>query len=715
MKSSSEVFKVGTRSSPLAVLQTKGVVAQLEACLPGSRWDVVAISSPGDRDQVTDLRQSPPDFFTRDLDEQVRNGILDCAVHSAKDLPDPVSEGLDWVWLPWQEDSRDVLIRPAGHAMANMPAKGRIGVSSERREAYCRARFPEARQLPIRGTIEARLRQLDQGEFDLVVMAGAALNRLGLGNRITEWIPANVLPPPDGQGTLAMTFRAEDERFRLLRRLFVKSVTFAAAGVGSAGACTLECLNALKRCDVCLHDTLLGHDLIGMLPPTVKCIDVGKRCGQHSMPQDETTYLITRYARRGQRVVRLKGGDPGVFGRLAEEVDALDELGLPYRVMPGVSSLSSATSTTGKLLTRRGVSRGFTVMTPRKEGGGTGSVNADERRTLPIVFFMALSVADEVARQLMAEGMAPTTPASVVYGAGSDQSFSITSDLANIAARIKETDTEMPGLLIVGEAAKYQYPNWGALEGRRVLLTASQALQDKSADLVNDYGGIPVCRPLIKLEIAKEAMECIQKMTSYDWVVLTSPSAVRCFGELLKSAWADLRKVPRLVTCGGGTSRELWALGLQADIAPKSDFSAESLLRTVKPVIKPGQRILRLRSDKAGSSLAESLRAMGGIVEDCVLYHNQPIPHEEKPAFDVVFFASASAVEVYDQQWGIASLKGVFVVAIGKPTLAALTERGAAADLVPPEATVESSLEALAGYFVRESMGRAGAPSPAAK
>jgi uroporphyrinogen III methyltransferase/synthase len=650
-----------------------------------------------------DLRQSPADFFTKDLDDQVLAGILDCAVHSAKDVPDPVSDGLDWVWLPWTEDARDVLIRPKGLTVESMPANGRIGVSSERREAYCHTRFPGARQSPIRGTIEERLRLLDRGDFDLVVMAGAALNRLGLQDRITEWIPAALLPPPDGQGTLALTFRAGDERFQKLRRLFVKSVTFAAAGVGSAGACTLEALNALKRCDVCLHDTLLGHDLISMLPATVKCVDVGKRCGQHSMPQNETTYLITRYARRGLRVVRLKGGDPGVFGRLAEEVEALDELGMPYRVMPGVSSLSAATSTTGKLLTRRGVSRGFTVMTPRKEGGGTGSVNADERRTLPIVFFMALSVADAVAKQLMEEGMSPRTPAAVVYGAGSDQSFSITSDLADIAARIKETDTDLPGLLIVGEAAKYQYPNWGALQGRRVLLTASHALQDKAADGVNDFGGIPVCRPLIKLEPTAKALECIRAISSYDWVVLTSPSAVRCFGEVLRDGWVDLRKVPKLVTCGGGTSRELWALGLQADIEPKTDFSADSLLKTVEPLMGARPRILRLRSDKAGPALAGALRAMGGTVEDCVLYHNLPIPQGVKPVCDVAFFASASAVEVYDQQWGADSLKGVLVVAIGKPTLAALTKRGIVVDLVPPEATVESSMEALAAHYVQKS------------
>jgi uroporphyrinogen III methyltransferase/synthase len=699
------LLKAGTRSSRLAQLQTRDALDRLEACFPACGFESVPVSSPGDRDQATDLRQSPPDFFTRDLDDLVRAGLLDCAVHSAKDVPDPIGEGLDWVWLPWREDPRDVLIRPRDQSLASLPPDGRIGVSSERREAYCRARFPDARQSPIRGTIEERLRQLDQGDFDLIVMAGAALNRLGLQDRITEWIPAAALPPPAGQGSLALTFRAGDERFLVLRRLFVKAVTFAAAGAGSAGALTLEALHALQRCDVCLHDTLLGHDLFDLLPPTVQCVDVGKRCGQHSVPQDETTYLITRHARQGLTVVRLKGGDPGIFGRLAEEVEALDGLQLPYRVMPGVSSMSAATSGTGMLLTRRGVSRGFTVMTPRKEGGGVGSVAVDERRKLPLVFFMALSVADEVARQLMDEGMSPETPASVVFGAGSDQSRILTGTLEDIAPRIKAAATEMPGLLIVGEAARYRYPSWGALEGRRVLLTASQALQDRTADLITDYGGIPVCRPLITLKTTPEALESVRRLRTYDWVVLTSPSAVRCFGDLLRSAWIDLRSVPTLVTCGGGTSKQLWSYGLCADIEPASDFSAYGLMKTLGPLMKPGLRILRLRSDKAGPELAQSLRALGAIVDDCMLYRNLPMPHAERPDFEAVFFASASAVEAYDGQWGAASLKGRLVVAIGAPTLAALEKCGVVADLVPPTATVESSMKTLAEHFTRLSLG----------
>ena len=703
MSESSVILKVGTRSSGLAVQQTRTVVAKLAELFPDVQYEVLPLSSPGDRDQVMDLRQSPLDFFTRDLDDKIRAGELDCAIHSAKDVPEPIGPGLDWFWFPWREDVRDAWIRPRGKDMASMPANGLIGVSSDRREAYCRARFPSARQAPIRGTIEDRLRQLDKGDFDLILMAGAALNRLGLEDRVTEWIPESELPPPDGQGWLAMTFRAGDERFIKMRRFFVKSVTFSAAGAGSAGACTIESLAALKRCDVCLHDTLFGHELMDLLPPTVKFIDVGKRAGAHSVPQAETTYRVTQYARRGLNVVRLKGGDPGIFGRLAEEVEAMDALGLPYRVLPGVTSLTAATSGTGMLLTRRGLSRGFTVMTPRKEGGGVGSIAADERLTLPIVFFMATGVAGEVACQLIAEGKSPATPAAVVYGAGSDQSRVITGTLATIEGLIKESGCGMAGLILVGEAVKFRYLYSGALEGRRVLLTASDSLQEKAAALVNDFGGIPVCRPLIKLVATDDALGHVRQIGLFDWVVLTSPSAVRCFGELLQKAGTDLRSVPKLVSCGGGTSQEMLKLGLKADIEPTAEFSAEGLLAAVKPLVKPGLRVLRLRSDKAGADLAVALRGMGAEVTDCLLYRNEPIPHEFQPVFDDVYFASASAVEVFDQQWGMKSLEGRFVVAIGKPTLAALAKRGITADLVPPEATVESSIEAMALVYARRA------------
>ena len=700
-------FKVGTRSSELARIQTRNALDRLESELPDCRFEDVTFTSPGDRDLETDLRESPADFFTRDLDEKVLSGELDCAVHSAKDVPDPVCEGLDWFWLPWREDPRDVLILAPGKQVADLPEDPRIGVSSDRREAYCLKRFSQGQQIPIRGNIGERLQQLDDGDYDLVVMASAALIRLGLEDRITEWISVEELPPPDGQGFLCVTFRQGDARFNRIRSLFVKAVTFAGGGVGSSGTCTLDVLKAVQRCDVCLHDALMGQELLGELPADAQVFHVGKRCGRHSLPQPEITELISRYARRGLRVVRLKGGDPGVFGRLAEEVDHLETLGLPYRALPGVSSLVAASTGTGMLLTRRGLSRGFCAMTPREAGGGVGGIGPTERQQLPIVFYMSVSVTGRIAEELVAEGQSAETPAAVVFGAGSDEMYVVSGTLADIGEKVGARKHELPGALIVGDVAGYRYrTELGALQGRMVLLTCSHALIEKASGYVTDFGGVPVCRPLIELIATSEAREHLERIEDYDWVVLTSPSAVRCFGELLREARVDLRRVPKLVTCGGGTSAELERFGFKADIEPDAHFSAQGMMMAVSELATPETRVLRLRSDKAGSALADAMREQGAVVEDVILYSNEPVAYESAPPFDSVFFASASAVEVFVDLWGSELLEDKTVVAIGIPTVAALEQRGVDVDVVGREATVPGAMEELARQMVRDELER---------
>jgi len=713
MTTHNQIFKVGTRSSELALFQTRSVMAHLSELLPEARFEEAQVSSPGDRDLQTDLRESPQDFFTRDLDDGLRSGDLDCAVHSAKDLPDPVPEGIDWCWLPWREDPRDAIVLPVGRTLDELPANPRIGISSERREAYAAEHYPDARQLPIRGNMGERLSQLDNGDFDVAIMAGAALLRLGLADRITEWIPLAELPVPDGQGVLALTFREGDERFLRLRSLFVRCVTIAGAGAGSVGECTLRAIRALERADVCLHDALLDASLLEYLPSNARRMNVGKRCGRKSPRQAEICEQLTIFARRGCRVVRLKGGDPGIFGRLAEEVDALDSLGLPYRVIPGVSSLCTATTGTGMLLTRRGLSRGFSAVTPRMQGGDIAPVDAGVRSRLPVLLFMSLGTIDRSVQELLGDGLPPDTPAAIVFGAGTDEERIVSAELGNIASRLGDsgaaTETgsvdDAPGLLLVGEVARYRFNRQcGALEGRRVLLTGSEALQDISADLVHDFGGIPVQRPLIRLATSAAAVAQLMQLPAYDWVTLTSPSAVRCFMEILQEAEVDVRTVPRLMVAGAGTGRELARHGLHADLEPPGRFSAESLIEAARSVIEPGARILRVRSDKAGPALARALGELGAEVTDRVLYQNERIPYDRLPGFDVVFFASSSAVEAFEALWGIENLEGKTVVAIGQPTVDALETRGAKVDLVGPEATVHASLTALAEKCVRERL-----------
>ena len=667
-------IKTGTRSSRLALIQAEQAIRFFQEHLPESKWELVRFSSPGDRDKTADLTTAPDNFFTRDLDEALLAGTIDCAVHSAKDLPDPLPADLDSFWLPDSADPRDVLVGSL--------TPRTVGVSSERRAAYVKKHFPSAEIKLLRGTIEERLAQLDAGKFDALIMAAAAFQRLGIEDRIAKWISPNDLPVPDGQGALALTFRSGDERFLRLRSLFVRPVVFVGAGM-NAGLCTQAGVAALRRAEVCLYDALLDEALLAELPETARKIFVGKRSGQHSNTQNEICELIVRFARQGKRVVRLKGGDPGIYGRLAEEIDALDALQLPYRVIPGVSSLSSATTGTGLLLTRRGTADRFHVLTAKTADGGSGET---------IAVFMGIQSLEETATRLLAEGYSPSLPVSVVLDASGAQQQIISAPLAAIAAKIGPTD--LPGLVLIGDAAdsKFLYRAHGALRGKRVWLTCSRDVQPRAAQAVLDFGGVPVQQPLIEL-----APEKVPPLGDYDWLILTSPSAVRCLLVQLD----DLRGLPKILCCGEGTAVALRTFRIQADAMPPGEFNTAGVLRTALEVIPPDARILRLRSDRAGEKLSTELRKTFPRVDDVVICRNQPV-RCEIPGCDVVFFASVSAVESFAEQFGIEKLSGKEVVVIGARDATALRSRGVSNLIAPRRATVEDAIAALATHFIQK-------------
>ncbi|MEA2069547.1 MAG: uroporphyrinogen-III C-methyltransferase, partial [Verrucomicrobiota bacterium] len=464
MKRSPTVLRAGTRPSSLALTQTRGALDRIEGMLGGISFEMAPITSVGDTDRTTDLRESPADFFTRELDGSLLRGDIDLAVHSAKDLPVPMPGNIDWFWLPWREEPRDVLVLSKDRKISGLPGNPVIGVSSERREEYCTKRFPNGIQKNIRGNIEERIEQLDNGDYDVVVMAAAALVRLGLEGRITEWIPLDELEVPGGQGHLAITFREGDERMMALRSLFMHSVTFAGAGVSNKELCTIATLRALKQCDTCLHDSLIDKSLLGELPPHAQAIDVGKRCGAHSREQHETTNLICECARQSKRVVRLKGGDPGIFGRLAEETTALEKLGIPFRVIPGISALQAATTGTGMLLTRRDVSRGFVALTPRKSGGALARCDGEMKNKLPVIYYMSIKAVEPISQQLIDDGRSPGTPVAIIFNAGGEDEKTIKTTLGELPRQ--KHCAKQPGLIMVGENPAYGYKtDLGALQG----------------------------------------------------------------------------------------------------------------------------------------------------------------------------------------------------------------------------------------------------------
>lgn len=702
MKNLQKVFKVGTRSSELALTQAQSAINKIEALVPSLNCELIPYSSPGDRDKTTDLRITAANFFTYNLDQAILSGDIDIAIHSAKDVPPDIEEGIDWFWLPWTEDQRDVIILPPDVTTNDLPKKIKIGVSSERREQYSLARFPNAQLLNIRGNIAERIAQLDAGDYDMVIMAAAALIRLGLEDRINEYITLAELPPPEGQGILCITFKKNSSIATELRKLFIKTITFVGAGIGNADMCTIAGIKALEKCDVCLHDTLLAPALLDNLPITAKKISVGKRSGAHSVPQAMTTQMILDEIRKGYQVVRLKGGDPGTFGRLSEEVFALENLNLPYHVIPGISSLNAATTGTGMLLTKRGVSRGFCVMTPRKQGEGIADIGKISRGALPVVFFMALSVIDDVAQQLLDNGTTATTPVAIVFNAGQDNEEILRSTLSEIidsTSLLRKEYSEAPALIIVGECAAQGFKKvQGAFNGKRILLTCSEAIMQRTADIVQNFGGTPLCRPLIRLSESDDKK--LPYFKNYDWLVITSPSAVRILLSKLKNNQIDLRNLPKIMTCGSATSKELRKAGLQPDAEPDSDFGCKGLLSTAEETLLSTDKVLRIASDHKRAYLSDQLKPFCKKVTDYILYKNEMINYDKVINFDIVFFASGSAVKSFITQWTTKPLTDKIILAMGEPTADILREHDINNIIVSQEADINMAFTTLAGIEV---------------
>jgi len=707
---------MGIRDSRLSVAQSRISVEKLEILFPFLKFELIELKTPGDRDKVSDLRTSPSDFFTRDLDATVIASDLDCALHSAKDLPDSLPSGLDMFYLPWNEDPRDALVFPESAVDEGVPKTGdsspRIGISSDRRAEFCRGRFPNAAILPIRGNIEQRLRLLDDGEYDLLVMAAAGLKRLGLEHRISEYVPLEELTPPAGQGYLAMTFKKDDPLFRGLRVFFVKPVVFAGSGPGDPELATLAAVDALKQAEVCLYDSLAPEKLLDYLPDGAERIYVGKRVGAHSARQPDISDMLVRHARMGRSVVRLKGGDPCVFGRLAEELEALDEFGLPFRIAPGISSFQAAAAVSGLLPTRRGVSRGFTILTPRKAGSAEFAEFSDrELNDLTTVFFMGMTMLAEIADFLLKAGRPRETPAAVILAAGTVDERVVTGDIANIAEKHAAADSgALPGLLFVGAAVDSKHLlRKGSEAKRRVLATCSETLQSKITRELRDLNFIPVSLPLVELApIDDFLISQPEESPEALWYLFTSPSAARIFMREFLNRKLDIRTLPKIMVCGPGTFREFRGFGITPDLSVRKNYGTKGILESAAAALVPGVHVVRFRSDAADDDLSRELRGLGCGVEDIVMYRNNPLRHERCPEFAAAVFASASAVRSFVLNFGPDALRGAKIAVIGEPTENAVKEvldPDCHHSIVKPErATIEDLCFALASSFFEDQL-----------
>jgi len=698
-------LKIGARGSKLSIAQSETSIAQLEAALPHLKFDLIPVNTTGDRNLKTALSDPSvgDNFFTDDLDQKVLSGELDAAIHSAKDMPDYSGTDIDWFCLPWREDPRDAVLWPRGREKNHKNPI--IGVSSSARESFAKARWPQGTLKGIRGAIDSRIDQLDNGDFDVMLLAIAGLKRLGLSERIDEPLEKHELPTHDDQGRIAITFKRGHPDWLSIRNALLHPIVIAGAGTGREGNYTLATQQALLHSELCLHDSLMASEILEYCKG--ERVHVGKRHGQGSsaVRQAEIINTMVDGARRGKKVVRLKGGDPSVFGRLKEELDALTSEGWPFRIFPGIPWICSAPLRHGIYLTERELTRHFQVATGTEIEGKTFDGRDLDPEKGPVYFFMAIKKIPEIVTGLLKRGYRPDTPCSVFREDPGEKGI-LRATLESVVKAMAETELQPPALFLVGEPARadlaFQSPK-GALEGLRILLPGTLKTQKVLSEAILDQGGIPIPLTVFELQTEKEnAREWLDRLESFDWLVLSSASAVECLCELMAHFGVDHRRLPHIAVSGPSATRALKAVGLYPDYQPSSYTSRDLGEGMLKHLDIRDQKVLIPRSSASQSPLPNILEDAGANVEVVTLYTNQSLEVDQLPECDAVCFCSPSGLQPllpFEDQ-----LKKTLKVSIGPVTTQAMKKAGWHVDVEPRVFNAQHLVWSLASHQLWNSL-----------
>jgi uroporphyrinogen III methyltransferase / synthase len=691
-------LRIAARGSKLSVAQTEATLAQLKTCFKELSFDLVKMETAGDKDLTTSLTSGlvAGDFFTDDLDRAVLDGHVDAAVHSAKDLPQYEGTGIEWFYLPWREDPRDAILWPRGRARNTTNPV--IGISSPSREEYARRRWPEGSIKPIRGGIDSRIAQMDRGDFDVIILAVAGLKRLGIADRLDEIISMQDLPTHEDQGFIALTFKQGHPQMTQLRHLLLPPILICGAGTGREGNYSVAVQKALEGADVCLHDVLLAPEILEHCKGQL--VNVGKRFSDHAPGESQRQIVekMLHYSRRGSRVVRLKGGDPSLFGRLSEEVDALIAHQIPFKVCPGIPWLCSAPLRHGIYLTERQNIRHFQVATGTEiEGKAFDGRDLDPEKG-PIYFFMAVRKLDSIVEGLIQRGYAAHTPCAVLREDAGPENI-VRAPLHSIAEKLASSSLKPPALFIVGDATDPQKaftPPAGPLAGCRVLIPGTDGTRDALAQTITELGGVPVPLRVFDLKPVRENRAWVHQLATYHWLLLSSGSAVEVLLQILKEEKIDLRSLPKIAVSGPSASKALQKVGLFPDYQPDTYTSRALGEGMLKKLPIKDQRVLIPRSSASQSALPNILEEAGAMVQVEVLYENEAIAIDQLPAFDAVCFCSPSAVQSLLAHREV--LEKATVASIGPVTSEALRKLNWRVDVEPQVYDAQHLVWALASH-----------------
>lgn len=490
-------------------------------------------------------------------------------------------------------------------------------------------------------------------------------------------------------------------------------VWLVGAGPGDAGLLTRKGYEVLEQAEVVVYDSLVSDAILSLMPEAAKKIDAGKRAGNHKLRQEETNKVLLEEALKGQRVVRLKGGDPFLFGRGGEELELLQENNVPYEVIPGITSAISVPAYNGIPVTHRDFVSSVHIITGHKKEGEEYNIDFEAlvRTKGTLVFLMGVRALKDICGSLIKAGMSPDMPAAILQQGTTAGQRRVVATVSTLDEEATKAKIGSPGIIVVGEvctlADTYCWFERLPLFGAKVLLTRPRELASTMATKLRTMGAEVIELPAIKTEPIKDntkLIEALDNISKYEWVAFTSPSGVRIFFEEMDKANKDVRSLGniKVAALGEGTKKELKAHGIIADLMP-TVYDGESLGEELAKVATPGASILLPRAAVGNHEIIDKLA--GFNVDDIPTYDTVSCTQDvldikaevEEGKIKCAVFTSSSSVKAFANAYKDVDFGKVNAVCIGKQTLATAKELGMKCTM-SEKATTDSLLDAVVKF-----------------
>lgn len=528
-----------------------------------------------------------------------------------------------------------------------------------------------------------------------------------------------------------------------------KMVYLIGAGPGDPGLITVKGLEFIKQCDTIIYDRLGTYQLLEMVKPDCRRIYVGKQAGSHYKKQPEINEILVEEGRKGNMVVRLKGGDPFVFGRGGEEVTALLEAGIPFQVIPGITSAVAVPEVCGIPVTHRGTSRSFHVITGHKRAdihrsdeGGLDDYDYIRNQEGTSVFLMGLNRLPQIMERLVQTGAEEHTPVAVISKGTMPGQRIVRGDIQTIADKVNEAKLESPAIIVVGENAALDFtaPNRGPLQNVHVGLVGTPKLREKMRVAIDALGGQSYSIVDMSVEQTEEKNRlrvALEHIEDYSWLAFTSQNTITLFFKWLREWNIDVRKLAhlKLAVVGAGTRDALKVEGYIADYVP-DEYTTSALAMGLANVMNDGEKLLLPRAVQGSETMLDILDQGGVVYEEISVYdvvgrRMESIQYLND--LDVITFVSASGVrgflDVLDAEkknCGVVHMlndidscgdhtdntdgsfkihdimKNIRIAALGNVTEKALEKAGYHADIVPEVGDIEHLISAIGDYYFRE-------------